>query len=225
MDVLEPPGRPILRVDPWHGSSGPLPDDAQFVCAYDVDVGIDCLLEAAFLVHRETDELWIIRDPPLDLIQAHAAGMGSSDIDAMLAVVARHQPDGLRAAEVMLDALFEAGLGFCWPTRHLIGGIIDRETFVRIVAKLEARIDARKGAARSYGNARIVLTAKECQLDPRPSGTHPSAWMANCPETNHWLMIGADSNTWDCGWCKRRGGPDELRAFVMERTANGFHER
>jgi branched-chain amino acid transport system ATP-binding protein len=31
-------------------------------------------------------------------------------------------------------------------------------------------------------------------------------------------MIGADTNTWGCGWCKRKGGPEELKAFVIERT-------
>jgi hypothetical protein len=30
-------------------------------------------------------------------------------------------------------------------------------------------------------------------------------------------MIGADTNTWGCGWCKRKGGPEELKAFVVER--------
>jgi hypothetical protein len=218
MDVLEPTGCPIVRVDSWHGSSSPLTDDARFICAYDVDVGIGCHREAAFLVQRETDELWIIPDPPLDLIQAHAAGMGSANIKAMLTVVARHQPNRLRSAEVMLDALFEARVGFAWPAAHLVGGIIDKTAFTEIVGNLRCRLD-RKAAARSHSDSAIVRAAKECELDPRPSGTSAVAWIANCPGTSHWLMIGADSNTWGCGWCKRRGGPDELRAFVIERKA------
>jgi hypothetical protein len=94
MDVLNSLSDPILRVNPWHGSSGPLPGNAQFVCAYDVDVGIDCLPQAAFLVQGETDELWLIPNPPLDLIQTDAAVMGPSDLKATLAVVAKHQQTG-----------------------------------------------------------------------------------------------------------------------------------
>jgi hypothetical protein len=120
----------------------------------------------------------------------------------------------------MLDALFEAQVGFAWPAAHLIGGIMDGTAFTEIVGNLKCRLDGRAAAASSHGDSAIVLAAKKCQLDPRPSGTSPSAWMANCPGTNHWLMIGADTNTWGCGWCKRRGAPDELRAFVKERRPN-----
>jgi hypothetical protein len=89
--------------------------------------------------------------------------------------------------------------------------------FAGIVGNLQARIDAREQAARSYADAPIVLAARECRLNPEPSGTSPIAWMARCPGTNHSLMIGADTNTWGCGWCKRKGGPEELKAFVVER--------
>jgi hypothetical protein len=69
-----------------------------------------------------------------------------------------------------------------------------------------------------------VLAARECQLNPRPSGTSPTAWIANCPGTNHFLMIGTQDNTFSCGWCKRRGGPEELRAFAAERKGVDRHD-
>jgi hypothetical protein len=217
MNPLECPERPVVKMSIWHGSSGPLPNCAQFVCAYEMGFGIDDLPEAVFLVQGETDELWIIRDPPDGLLEMLAAGDELSPLTAMNAVTARHQLDRQRSAAVLLDALFEAGLGFCWPTRHLISGIIDREAFAGIVENLQARIDAREQAARSYADAPIVLAARECRLNLEPSGTSPIAWMARCPGTNHSLMIGADTNTWGCGWCKRKGGPEELKAFVVER--------
>ncbi len=131
----------------WYDSSGPLLNDAQFVCAYEMGFGVDELPEAVFLVQGETDELWIIRNPPDGLLEMLAAGGELSPLIAMNVVTARHQPDRQRSAAVLLDALFEAGLGFCWPTRHLIGGIIDREAFAGIVGNLQARIDAREHAS------------------------------------------------------------------------------
>jgi hypothetical protein len=64
----------------------------------------------------------------------------------MNAVTARHQPDRQRSAAVLLEALFEAGLGFCWPTRHLISGIIDREAFAGIVGNLQRAFQVRPEA-------------------------------------------------------------------------------
>jgi hypothetical protein len=113
--------------------------------------GVDDLSEAVFLVHGGTDELRIIRDPPAGLLEMLTAGGELSPHTAMNAVTLRHQPDHTRSAAVSLDALLEVGLGFCWPTRHLISGIIDREAFAGIVGNLQARIDAREQAVRSYG--------------------------------------------------------------------------
>jgi hypothetical protein len=69
--------------------------------------------------------MWIIRDPPAGLLEMLAAGDELPPLTAMNAVIARRQPDRQRSAAVLLDALFAAGLGFCWPTRHLISSIID----------------------------------------------------------------------------------------------------
>jgi hypothetical protein len=55
------------------GSSGLLPNGAQFVCAYEMGFGVDDLPEAVFLVQGETDELWIIRDPPQPLGQCRSS--------------------------------------------------------------------------------------------------------------------------------------------------------
>ena len=118
-----------MKISIWYGSSGPLPNPAQFVCAYEMGFGVDDLPQAVFLVQGETDELWIIHNRPDGLLEMLAAGGELSPLIAMNVVTARHQPDRERSSAVLLDALFEAGRGFCWPTKHLISGIIDREAF------------------------------------------------------------------------------------------------
>jgi hypothetical protein len=38
--------------------------------------------------------------------------------------------------------------------------------------------------------------------------------MASCPQgRNHWIMISPSHNEFGCGYCRRKGGPEELRAF------------
>ena len=65
----------------------------------------------------------------------------------------------------------------------------------------------------------IILVARELELNPQPTGTGPDYWQATCPMTNHPLYINAAENEFGCGWCKRKGGIKELRAFVKERRA------
>jgi hypothetical protein len=108
MNPLEFPERPVVNMSIWYGSSGPLPNGAQFVCAYEMGFGVDDLPEAVFLVQGETDELWIIRDPPDGLLEMLAAGGEWSPLTAVNAVITRHQPDRQRSAAVLLDAPFEA---------------------------------------------------------------------------------------------------------------------
>jgi hypothetical protein len=62
--------------------------------------------------------------------------------------------------------------------------------------------------------APIIKMAKELGLGPRPAGHNDSAWMANCPQSrNHWIMISPKCNEFGCGYCCRKGGLQELRAF------------
>ena len=62
-----------------------------------------------------------------------------------------------------------------------------------------------------------IRNARELSLNPRPASHTDNAWMANCPRTNHWLMISAEQKQFGCGYCRRNGGPAELHAFYNDR--------
>jgi hypothetical protein len=63
----------------------------------------------------------------------------------------------------------------------------------------------------------VINTAKLLGLHPEPTGEHPDKWRTACPGSNHPIFISADEDRWFCGWCKRKGGPDELESFNRER--------
>ncbi|MBJ6119012.1 hypothetical protein JAO76_12465 [Pontibacter sp. BT310] len=47
------------------------------------------------------------------------------------------------------------------------------------------------------------------RLNPVPVDDDGNSWKANCPSGgHHWIMIAADS--WGCGYCKKKGGVEEL---------------
>lgn len=63
----------------------------------------------------------------------------------------------------------------------------------------------------------ILKAAKKLQLYPSHVGGETDNCIANCPGTNHFIMVSPSSGQWGCGWCKRKGGSVELKQFVADR--------
>ncbi len=192
-----------LSVNPWlkqGDSADRLPTDARFVCEYDLYLGVDTIDEEAFIRSgNDQDELWI----------ATELGLGP-------AVVAPREGNQAQAAQNLLGILFRSRVGFAWPSGFVSGGIVDEAAFDLIVSSIEAELDDNSEKAQK-NLAEIVITAQDLGLSPTPAGMAPDHWQARCPETNHHLDIDAADNVFGCGWCNRKGGPSELRAFFEKR--------
>ena len=99
-------------------------------------------------------------------------------------------------------------------------GLVHAEEWGAQVEEFAQEIAANHRAAREAiagTPSPIIDTARELGLGPVPHGSSATDWQAGCPGTNHPLYISTISNEWGCGWCRRKGGGDELRAFVRER--------
>ena len=192
-----------LTVDPWlkqGGAAAALPSDARFVCAYGLYLGIDTIEEDVFIRRADDqDELWT-----------------ANELARGRAVVAPREGNQADAALNLLEILFRSRIGFGWPSDFISGGIIDKATFERIVSNIEGELNDNADKARK-DEAEIVITARDLGLSPTPGGMTPNHWLARCPGTNHHLDIDAANNAFGCGWCKRKGGPDELRVFLEDR--------
>jgi hypothetical protein len=61
----------------------------------------------------------------------------------------------------------------------------------------------------------IIRVARELGLHPEPAGFGPVQWYARCPAKSlHRLMITTSKDEFGCGYCRVRGGVEELRRFV-----------
>ena len=67
------------------------------------------------------------------------------------------------------------------------------------------------------GKAKLESDGTEGAL--RATGESPEVWASNCPGTNHFLYISTKTDTFGCGWCKRKGDAEELRKFTVERSS------
>jgi hypothetical protein len=102
----------------------------------------------------------------------------------------------------------------CWHRN--VGGLVPEGWFGHLVARLENEWEENRQKAEKR-ETEIIKVARELGLSPEPTSTGPDYWQATCPEKNHPLYINAAADSFGCGWCRRKGGVEELRALVKER--------
>lgn len=61
----------------------------------------------------------------------------------------------------------------------------------------------------------VIRYCGEINLYPKPTDRSPLSWEANCPSgRQHHIMISTSSGEWGCGYCKKKGGLQELKQWV-----------
>ena len=218
----------VIHDDPYlseDGSKRKLPNDAIFACAYHLNIGIDIAVEAAFLRRtKKTDELWIVAgcDPEVIMEIAGKPGVRQEALRhrGLLgmgrAFVAKREGEESGACAELLGLLFFARFGLYRPEKFLVAGIIDEATYYRVKGQVEREVDENRRKARE-AETEIIEAARRLGLCPRPTGLDSRFWWANCPGKNHPLEIKAEDNLFFCGYCRRKGSVEELRALVEER--------
>ena len=83
-------------------------------------------------------------------------------------------------------------------------------------------IRKRKNQIREKGKDHpIILYCAEKKLHPEPEDHSPDSWKANCPSgRQHQIMISTSSpssHSWGCGYCKKKGGLEELKQWVEKK--------
>ena len=197
-----------------------IPGDAVFVCSYFVFMNPIEFGESAFIRRADgEDELWVadfdveINDEykSIDLSKSESFAKFSC------AVSAPSEGDILAASKTLLTHLFRSRVGYNFPSEFIREGLISNADYNDVVQSLKAELDNNAKLARAL-ESDIIKTAEELRLNPRPDGRSPKAWVASCPtHSSHPIYINAESDTFGCPWCRRKGGVEELRAFYKER--------
>jgi hypothetical protein len=97
--------------------------------------------------------------------------------------------------------------------------MIDKERFDLCKKKANEIIDERINKIKEAGkNHPLIRYCSDRNLYPEPEGSSPHNWQANCPSDRaHHFYISTHSSTWGCGYCKRKGGLEELKEWMKER--------
>jgi hypothetical protein len=215
-------------VDPWSNEpnhQGVVPVDALFIGAWDNEVGIFDINEALFLVRDDRqDLLWSLTTHSekttrenLDARESGDPAWIKSEITRGCVAGAPREGTQSKAATQLLDALVRVRVHHQFPRPPYLPGLLtiaELADIVRAVTEdLERNALAAEIAQRGH-EAPIIKLASELGLNPRPAGHNDSAWMADCPHRSHTIMLSPSLNEFGCGYCRRKGGPAELRVFV-----------
>lgn len=199
-----------MKLDPWNAEVVPFDSSIglERVCAHEVDVFLDSYEEHVFYaVSRGSEQLWI----------SEPYALKSAAVLQIKKVAERELSRGIPLGPcAMFDELLRARVGFCGPGGLVTEGLLTRDDYEAIVERLDADLASNREAAEAKTPA-IIEVARELGLSPSALGTGSDHWSANCPGTGHTLMIGGDSETFGCGYCRRKGDAEELRRFVAER--------
>ena len=67
-------------------------------------------------------------------------------------------------------------------------------------------------------NNPLILFCTEHKLHPQPLDHSPHSWQANCPSGGrHHIMISTSTNTWGCGYCRKKGDLKDLHIWLQEK--------
>jgi hypothetical protein len=208
-------------------SATALPEDAVALCAYELFVmAILDMDQIAYI--RQTargDELWMVtaETPYENPNRASADEIGKLETlllnqskQAMRVLTMTHTDSILRSGMFLLSEYFDAVCGFYSPVKILAEGLLIKSDYEEINQRQNATIRRNQEVA-SKQRTKIIEVASELGLHPQPPLLNPEIWSAQCPGTGHQLYINARENEFGCGYCCRKGGPKDLKAFVASR--------
>jgi hypothetical protein len=127
--------------------------------------------------------------------------------------------DGVDSAGLdLVEAAMHGAWHFGKPAGGFTPGLLTQAQVLKAWSRVEEEQQRLlEQAVMLTGDSEIVAAARELRLDPEPSGTGPASWYARCPGTNHSLRIQAETGQFGCGYCKQKGGVEELRRFTRTR--------
>ena len=121
------------------------------------------------------------------------------------------------AATRLLDAHVRSRVHYECPVPPCQSGLLTNSELKSIVGAISEGLERNRRVAeeeqRRY-EAPIIKLASELGLNPRPAGHNDRAWISDCPRRSHTIMLSPSLNELGCGYCRRKGGPAELRAFA-----------
>jgi len=228
------------QIDLWGKRKVPLPATAVPVLVQEVFFQVEWFDQVIWFNRDEhRDELWVFTDletdipmglreqPPLAR-ESYLFTFGSEATCAISVPRSRSFDESLIE---LLSIFFSTGAGALYGVERVIAtGHINKAHVQTLATCLDRywerkRIEHEEFSRQARDNeTEIIRVARELGLHPEPAGTSPTQWYARCPvRRGHRLMMTTGNDEFGCGYCRVKGGVDELRAFAAKGIDHVHH--
>ena len=169
-----------------HSNPEFFPENAEFlgfIGGWDCYTGVD-EVQSLFYLIRTKDRDW------LEAVVKYANRIISRNC---VMNIPRHGSKREGAAR-LLDAHVRSRAHYGYPVPSCRPGLLTNGELKSIVEAIVDELKRHSEAAEEKQRRHevpIIKMARELPLDPRPARHNDSAWMANCPNGSHWIMISA----------------------------------
>ena len=222
------------EIDLWGKSKAQLPDTAVFVLAHEIYFQIDYFDQVIWFNRTDHRDELCVWTEPFTTLRSTLGNVARKDRGQVIMSCGQ---SASRVFSLPREGSFDASLvqllGYFFYTaagsglrgmKHLAAtGYLSSARYRLLLKEKEAadqrERDRHEAMCRTAkeNETEIIQVARELNLYPEPAGTGPVQWYAKCPGTQHRLMITTSANQFGCGYCKVKGGVDQLRAFAEER--------
>ena len=219
------------QIDLWGKKKAQLPDLAVPVLVHQVFCQIEWFDQIIWFNRaEERDELWVFTDLCTN-VEARLQAVRSIDrADCLLAfgqkvscTISIPRSGSFDESLLgLLSAFFTTPAGAIASVDRVIAAAYINKTHVRtILGCIESYRERERVQSEEYmrqareNETEIIHVARELGLHPQPAGTGPVQWYARCPGARwHQIMITTSDDQFGCGYCRVRGGVEELREFA-----------
>ena len=93
--------------------------------------------------------------------------------------------------------------------------MLGKEHVEAIISSVRLEMEEIKKENEVWREAEIVTKTAGLGLSPNASNLGVGIWIARCPGTNHTIQMQPKRNLFFCGYCRVKGGIDELDEFAL----------
>lgn len=226
------------QIDLWGKNTTQLPVSAIPVLVHQMFCQIEWFDQIIWFNRtEERDELWVFTDLCTNVEARLVARRSIDRAEALLSFgqkvacsISVPRSGSLDESLLgLLSAFFSTPAGAVADIERITATAYINKTHVRLILKCidsyreRKRIQSEEFSRQARENeTEIIRVARELGLDPVPSGDSPTGWIARCPGQSgrYTLQLSAKTGQFGCGYCRVKGGVDELRAFIAQENGH-----
>ncbi len=179
-------------------------------------ISIRCYETSLYYRFNAQNELSILKS------DCYLLGSSKKEKETILFTPDNSCTDDIASLKSFLIEFFSySGNCFGYPV-YSYSELFTEDEFNQLLRKGIDNINNQKNKIKESGQGHpLIRYCEEQKLYPIPFDQTAHSWRANCPSGRaHSIEISTSTGTWGCGYCAKKGGLEELKGWIDNKTLN-----